>query len=71
MADEQGDLELEQTDDGQWAVVRDGDQLSIHPHEAGAEAERTRISQAEQDGGGIAPDDSDPEEGPYPDNVGS
>lgn len=71
MADDRGDLELVETDDGQWAVVRDGQQVSVHPHQAGAEAERTRISQAEQDGGGTEPGDYDPEEGPYPDNVGS
>lgn len=71
MADEQGDLEVEQTEEGDWAVVRGGRRLSVHPREAGAEAARTRIAQAEQDGDGASPDDYDPDEGPYPDNVGS
>lgn len=70
MAEDDGDLEIVRTDGGDWAVVRDGEQVSVHPNEAGAEAERTRISQADQ--GDPQPDAPySPGEGPYPDNVGS
>lgn len=64
------DLQLEPTDDGQWAVVRGGQTLSVHPNESGAEAERVRIARAEQDGDD-GPAEYSPDEGPYPDNVGS
>ena len=68
MAD--GDVTIERTDDGRWAVVRDGEELSVHPREAGAEAERHRLVQATQQDGD-SPAEYSADEGPYPDNVGS
>lgn len=65
------DLQLEETDDGQWAVVRDGETLATHPNQAGAEAERTRIAEGEQNPEGDDPPGYAPEEGPNPGNVGS
>lgn len=65
------DLRLEETDDGQWAVVRDGETLSTHPNEAGAEAERTRIAEGEQNPDADDPPEYDAEEGPNPGNVAS
>lgn len=70
MADDSA-LRIERTDDDQWAVLRDGEELSVHPNHAGAEAARNRISQAEQGDDQDGPDDYAPEEGPNPDNVGS
>ena len=64
-------LRIERTDDGQFAVLRDGEQVSVHPNHAGAEAARNRISQADQGGGQPGPDDYAPEEGAHPDNAGS
>lgn len=68
---EPNDLQLTETDDGQWAVVRDGETLSTHPNEAGAEAERTRIAEAEQHAQGEDPPEYTAEEGPNPGNVAS
>ena len=65
------DLQLTRTDDGQWAVVRDGQTLSVHPNESGAEAERVRIAQSERDGSDDPAAPYTADEGPYPDNVGS
>lgn len=65
------DLQLQRTDDGQWAVVRDGETVSVHPNQSGAESERVRIAQAELAGDDDAPEGYRPEEGPNPDNVGS
>lgn len=64
-------LRIERTDDGQFAVLRDGEELSVHPNHAGAEAARHRISQSDQGHGDPGPDDYAPEEGANPDNVGS
>lgn len=63
--------------DGSWAVVdEDGEVLSVHPNEAGAEAERTRLAQSAQEhdeadeSSGDQPDLA-PEDDPYTDNVGA
>lgn len=63
--------------DGSWAVVdEDEEVLSVHPNEAGAEAERTRLAQSARDHDETDEDTGDrsdlaPEDDPYTDNVGA